>query len=134
MWPAAVVVVDVDAEDVLEMSAADDQHSVEALAADGADPRHVSVCVRRLAGCANHFDARTLEKSIESMRELGVAIVEEEPHLPPTLVEIHEEVARLLQNPGGFRRAGAGDGSNSGAFSASRSLIACSRPSRARWP
>src|SRR5581483_5855114 len=38
---------------------------------------------------------------------------------------------------GGFgvhRASTSVHGSNSGAFNASRSLIACSRPSRARWP
>jgi hypothetical protein len=34
---SAVVVLDVYAEDVLELAAAEDQHTVEAFAADGAD-------------------------------------------------------------------------------------------------
>jgi hypothetical protein len=42
-------VLRIDAEDVLELAAADDQQSVEALAADAADPAlHMGVRVRRL--------------------------------------------------------------------------------------
>ena len=37
MWPLAVVVVDVGAEDVLEVAAVDDQQPVQALGADRAD-------------------------------------------------------------------------------------------------
>jgi hypothetical protein len=37
MSPLAVVVVDVDAEDMLEVAAVEDQQPVEALTADGAD-------------------------------------------------------------------------------------------------
>src|SRR5713226_9015784 len=39
MRPMTVVVVDVDAEHLLELSPADDQDPVEAVAADGADQR-----------------------------------------------------------------------------------------------
>ena len=37
MWPLAVVVVDVDAKDMLEVAAVENQQPVEALRADGAD-------------------------------------------------------------------------------------------------
>ncbi len=45
MWPMGVVVVDVDAQDTLELPAAGDQEPVEAVAADGADPAFRE-CVR----------------------------------------------------------------------------------------
>jgi hypothetical protein len=46
--PLPVVVTDVDAEGALELTAVEDQQSVEALAADAADPAlHVRVRVRR---------------------------------------------------------------------------------------
>jgi hypothetical protein len=49
MRPPADVVTDIDAEDVLELAAADDEQPVEALAADAAHPAlHVGVRVRRL--------------------------------------------------------------------------------------
>src|SRR5215213_8440309 len=51
MGSLLVVMVDVDAEDVLELAAAEDQQPVEAFAAYGADPAlHVRVRVRRLDG------------------------------------------------------------------------------------
>ena len=37
MWPLAVVVVDEDAEDVLEVAAVEDQQPVQALGSDSAD-------------------------------------------------------------------------------------------------
>jgi hypothetical protein len=39
VWALAVVVLDVDAQDVFEVAAAEDQQPVETLAADGADER-----------------------------------------------------------------------------------------------
>jgi hypothetical protein len=43
---------------VFELAAADDQESVEALAADAADPAlHVGVRVRRAGGSADYLDA-----------------------------------------------------------------------------
>lgn len=47
--PLAVVVADVDAKDVLELAATEDEQPVEAPAADATDPTlNVSVRVRRL--------------------------------------------------------------------------------------
>src|SRR6266545_1772850 len=36
-------------------------------------------------------------------------VVDEEPHSPVTIVELHQQVARLLQHPAGVRLAGAGE-------------------------
>jgi hypothetical protein len=48
------VVPNIDAENVLELTAADDQHPVEALAADAADPAlDMCVRVRRLHGACD---------------------------------------------------------------------------------
>ncbi len=52
--------MDIDAEDVFELAAADDQQPVEALAADAADPSlHVGIRVRRLDGSADDLDLPT---------------------------------------------------------------------------
>jgi hypothetical protein len=49
VWTLLVEVADVDAEDVLELAATEDQKPVEALSADAADPAFgVGVGVRRL--------------------------------------------------------------------------------------
>jgi hypothetical protein len=87
--PPAVVVAHVDAEDVLELAAADDEHAVEAFAADAADPAlDVCVCVRRLDGCADGLDHFAGQEDVEGGRELGVAVVEQEPHPPVAIVEL----------------------------------------------
>ena len=110
MRPRSVVVTDIDAEAVLELVAADDQQSVEALAADAADPPlHVSVRVRCPRRGADHFDVLGRQESVESARELRIAVVNQEPHLPFAVVEVHQQVTRLLQHPSGVRLAGAGD-------------------------
>ena len=55
MWPVLVVMPPVDAEHVLEVTAAEDQDPVEAVGAEGADPvLGVGVRVRRLDGRADH--------------------------------------------------------------------------------
>ena len=55
MRPVAVVMVDVDAEHLLELSPADDQ---EAVAADGADPAlGERICLRRPERCADDLEA-----------------------------------------------------------------------------
>ena len=69
--PVRVVVQRVDAEDMLEMTAADDQQPVEALTAHAADPA-LGVCSRprRL----DHTDAVGAEDLVEVARELAVAV------------------------------------------------------------
>jgi len=53
----AVVVLDVDAHDVFEVAAADDQEPVETLRSDGADePLRVGIRLRRLHRCVDHVD------------------------------------------------------------------------------
>jgi len=57
VWPLPVVVTDVDAEDVHELTATENQQPVEAFAADVADPAlHVGVGVRRLDGRVDDLD------------------------------------------------------------------------------
>jgi hypothetical protein len=107
---SVVVVTDVYAEDVFELASAEDQQPVEALPADASDPAlHVRVRVRGLDGCADDFDPLATEEGVEGARELRVAVVDQEPHLPLSVVEIHQQVARLLQHPGGVRFAGGGE-------------------------
>jgi hypothetical protein len=105
--PLSVVVLDVDAEDVFELAAADDQEPVEALAADGSDPAlRVRVRVRCPDGRPYGLDSVALEEGVESARELRVAVVDQEPHPAVVVVEFHQQVACLLQHPGRVRLAG----------------------------
>ena len=52
------------------------------------------------------LDSVPLKEGVEGARELRVAIVDQEPHLAVVVVELHEQVARLLQHPGRVRLAG----------------------------
>ena len=72
----AVVMVDVDAEHLLELSPSDDQDPVEAVAADGADAAlGERVRVRRPERCADDLDAVALEDLVEDTAELAVSVV-----------------------------------------------------------
>jgi hypothetical protein len=83
VWPLPVVVADVDAEDVLELTATEDQQPVEAFAADAADPAlRVGVSVWRSDGRADGLDVLNRQEGVEGARELRVAVVDQEAHLP----------------------------------------------------
>src|ERR671934_181472 len=108
--PATVVMTDIDPEYVLELAAADDQQPVEALAADADHPAlYVRVRVRRLHRSADDLDLLGRQEGVEGTRELRVAVVDQEPHLPVAVVELHQQVARLLQHPSPVRLVGAGE-------------------------
>jgi hypothetical protein len=92
--------LDVDAEDVFELAAAEDQQPVEAFAADCADPAlHVRVRIRRLHRRPGHLDLLARQERIEGARELRVSVVDHEPHPPVAVIELHQQVAGLLQHP-----------------------------------
>ena len=94
MGSLLVVMVDVDAEDVLELAAAEDQQPVEAFAAYGADPAlHVRVRVRRLDGRTDDLGSIARKESVECPRELRVAIMDQERTGRVTVVESDQEVA-----------------------------------------
>ena len=74
-----VVVVDVDAQDALELPAAGDQDPVEAVAADGTDPAfRECVCLWRAKWGADDLDAFAAENIVEVAAELAVTIVDQE--------------------------------------------------------
>jgi hypothetical protein len=85
----------------LEVAVVDDQHSVEYLVAEGADPSlGDSVgpgCPHR---CAQDSDAFAGEHGIEDAGELAVAVLDQEREACQTVVEVHQEIARLLSDPG----------------------------------
>jgi hypothetical protein len=79
VWPLSVEVVDVDAEDILELAATEDQELIEALPTHAADPVFGErVCVRRPDRCADDGDVFALEDAVEDAAELRVAIVDQE--------------------------------------------------------
>src|SRR5439155_1868810 len=89
--PMLVVVDRVDGEDALEMTPADDQDPVEALAAYGADPAlGVRPRLRRPHGCLDHPDAFGAEDLVELAGEVAVAVTDKAKR--PTgavVVELH---------------------------------------------
>jgi hypothetical protein len=73
-----VAVLDVDPQDMFEMSAADDKEPVETLIADGAD-ESLSVGVRlRSHRRVDDRDSFAAEQLVEGGGELAVAIVDQE--------------------------------------------------------
>ncbi|HVD89434.1 MAG TPA: hypothetical protein VNB91_11120 [Jatrophihabitantaceae bacterium] len=71
--------IDVDTEHLLELSPADDQDPVEAVAPDRADPAlGERVRLRGPERCADDLDALASEDLIEDLAELTVAIVDQE--------------------------------------------------------
>src|SRR6266540_4217352 len=97
MWPLPVVVTHIDAKDLLELSAVEDEEPVEALAPDGADPAlDVRVCVRCPHRCSDHLDPVAAEDGVEGAAELAIAVVDQQPGPLAAVVEVHQQVARLL--------------------------------------
>ncbi len=95
----SVVVLDVGAQDVFEVTAADGQEPVEALVADGSDE---SLCVGVRLWCLHRrvddLDSLATEHLVEGGSELAIAVVDQETR---TLENPGErEVARLLDDPG----------------------------------
>src|SRR6266566_5719969 len=108
MWAPFVVMLDIDAEDALELSAAEDQDPVEALAPRAANPAlDVRVRVWRLDRCPDHPDPLAAEDCVEGATELRVTVVDQQPkpRLLAAILEVHQQVARLLQHPGAVRVA-----------------------------
>ncbi len=100
MWPVGVVVLRVDAEDMLELSAACDQEPIETVAADRADPAFgEGVRVRRPKRRADDLDALALEDVVEGEAELAVAVVDQEPGRPRPLRERLGKLPSLLGCP-----------------------------------
>src|SRR6266511_2056252 len=89
----------IDAEDVLEVAAAEDQDPVEAVGAKRANPAlGVGIRVRRPDRRADHSDAFGPEDLIEGVAELRVTVVDEEPERL-LRIELHDKVASLLGDP-----------------------------------
>ena len=75
----SVVVLDVGAQDVFEVAAADDQERVETLVADGADESlRVGVRLGCLHRRLDYCDSFAAEHLVERGGELAVAIVDQE--------------------------------------------------------
>jgi hypothetical protein len=95
----AVVVLDVDGQDVFEVAAPDEQQPVETLVADGTDESlRVGVRLRRLHRRVDDRDSFAAEDLVEGGGELAIAIVDQKTRPLENVGEA--EVARLLNDPG----------------------------------
>src|SRR6266540_5790559 len=102
VWTVLVVVLDIDPEDLLEVTAADDQQPVEALDADGPHPSlRVGVGVGGLHWRQDHLGVLRAEHVVEGTAELRVTIADEEAHAASLVLQAQQEVAGLLGDPGG---------------------------------
>ena len=80
MRPVRVVVLVVDAKDVLKMAPSEDEDPVETLDSECAYPAFgVSVRVRRLDRRVDHPDAFAADDRVECVAELGIPVVDKEP-------------------------------------------------------
>ncbi len=78
MRPVAVVMVDEDPEDTLEMAPIQDQQPVEALGASGADEAlRDRVCLRRARRCPDDLDALAAEDGVEVACELAISVADQ---------------------------------------------------------
>jgi hypothetical protein len=108
MRTMAVVVIDVDGEDALELAAAGDQDPVQALAPHRADKAlGVGVRLGRLDRRSDDLDAVAAEDLIEGAAELLVAIVDQGARRRGSVGERPGELARVLRDPCAARMPGA---------------------------
>jgi len=139
MWPLAVVMVEVDAEDRLEMATVEDQQPVETLGSNGANKALGDrVRLRRSHRRLHDPYALAAEDLVEGAAVLAVAVDGSSPSEGFSVLPAQSLPSFSGVTPAGcfavHRAPTSVRGSNSGASNASRSLIACSRPSRSTWP
>jgi hypothetical protein len=97
----AVVVVLVLAEHGGAVPRVDDQGAVEEFAADAADEAFGDrVGPRRPYRCLDDADVGSGKHRVERGAELGVAVPDKEPDAVSGVVEVHEQIAGLLGEPG----------------------------------
>ena len=94
VWPVRVVVLRVRLEDLVEVTASEDQDPVEAFAADAADPAFgVRPCFRRPHRRFDHANAIGAEDLVELACELAVAVADQNPRTTEAVVvELHQQV------------------------------------------
>jgi hypothetical protein len=101
VWTVPVVVLDVDPEDLLQATTADDQQPVEALGTDRTDPTlGVGIRVRRLDRRHQHLGTLGAEHLVEPVTKLGVAVAEHKAQSLSSIRCRQEQVAGLLGDPG----------------------------------
>jgi hypothetical protein len=101
-----IVVLDVTAQDVHKVLAADDQEVVKARSADGPDPAFGDgVGVGRPNRRADDLGTGRAPDIVECSGELGVSVADQEPDCGGTVAEVQEKAAGLLGHPWAARWA-----------------------------
>jgi hypothetical protein len=97
----AVVVLDVEVQDVKKLPPPGDQEVVQALPAHGANPAlGDGIGVWRLNRCEDDLGADRAPDVVEGSGELAVSVVDQEPDGRGIVFEGGEEVTGLLGDPG----------------------------------
>src|SRR5436853_21553 len=65
--------------------------------------------VRRLDRCSDQPDPVAVEEGVEGATELRITVVDQQPRPLAAIVEVNQQVARLLEHPGAVRVARARD-------------------------
>ena len=101
MRPRSVVVLDIDAQHVVEMTSASDQQPIETFGPNRLDPalRH-GVGLGRQDRRADDLRPFCAENVIEACSEFGVSVADEKARRLFSLIEEHDRVSRLLCHPG----------------------------------
>src|SRR5438105_3021207 len=95
---------DVGDQHVLEVAATEDQQPVETLPTDAADPAPgMGARLRRAYRRFDDADAFRAEDVVELAAELAVSITDQELRADAVVVELHQQVARLLGYPATVR-------------------------------
>lgn len=104
MRSVPVVVVGEGEQHALEVSPVRDQQPVQALSAHRADEALGDrVGLRRFDGCPYDLDPVAAEDLVEGAAELGVVVADQEACSRSGVLQVPDEVPRLLGDPGTIR-------------------------------
>ena len=107
MRPVGVVVIDVLAERVVQMSPAGDENAVGALAPRAGDPPLADrVRPRRLHGRGEDPGGGRGEDGVERVGVFAIPVPDQELQAAGAVPEVRERVPGLLDRPGGGRVSG----------------------------
>src|SRR6267378_8491715 len=104
----AIVVINEDAKDMLEMLGVQDQEPIETLRANRPyEPLRDSVCLRGTKRRANDLNPIASEHPIETVGEFLVPVANQEPEGFRPVSQGPRQLARLLRDPQPTRIGGA---------------------------
>ena len=119
MRPMGVVELLELTQSVQQVPLVPDQGPVEQLAAASLHPTlHDRVHSRHLNTAEHDLDPGLLEHGVEQVRELAVAVPDQEPHPASAVLQIHDQVLHGLGNPGRNRMRSRAPGSGSAGWHA----------------